>query len=158
MRVFRQASSSRMVGCAGGLGGQYVFCVFLHGPNTQCIQCILTKPSDAQPPPRSAGAPLLHLHHRSAAAGARTGSSGAGTTSSLASAAGATLAAGRARSGLGFAAGGMAVHEPRRLGFSRGGGAGQYVYSAVYSVCIRSWAEYTVYFVYLDTPTCVLPT
>ena len=24
------------------LGGQYVFCVFLHGLNTQCIQCILT--------------------------------------------------------------------------------------------------------------------
>ena len=24
------------------LGGQYVFCVFLHGLNTQCIQCIFT--------------------------------------------------------------------------------------------------------------------
>ena len=29
------------------------------------------------------------------------------------------------------------------------------VYSAVYSVCIRSWAGNTVYLVYLDTPTCV---
>ena len=92
-----------------------------------------TKPSGAQPPPRSAGAPLLHLHHglslpltdrcpRLTPTAPPTGSSGAGTNSSLASAAGATLAARRARSGLGFAAGGMAVHEPRRLGFSRGGG------------------------------------
>ena len=32
------------------------------------------------------------------------------------------------------------------------------VYSAVYSLCIRSCAGYTVYFVYLDPPTCVFNT
>ena len=42
-------------------------------------------------------------------------------------------------------------------GLAEGGVACQYVYSAVYSVCIRSWAGYTVYLVYLDPPTCVLP-
>ena len=32
---------------------RYVFCVFLHGPDTQCIQCILIQSqSDARPPSR----------------------------------------------------------------------------------------------------------
>ena len=61
----------------------------------------------------------------------------------------------RARSGLGFAAGGMWRSEPRRLGFRKGGHTTLYL--TLYLRCIQTWAGYIVSQCIHSAPPLYLP-